>query len=567
MEACFKCKHFVNRRSLKTRLARNINLHPDSKGFEKESKEEIMGREENPFVGQKIHGYLIKNIVIGRGGMGAIYRAYHSGMDRSAAAKFVFDPSNETAERFEREAKAHQRLHEIPYVGRLYHYVTKPYYVLFLELFENPAMNLDDYIDFCREHMNVNLNQPDFQMRLIEAYMKIAFALGQAQQLKDKDGNPAPVIHRDLKPGNIMILNPKQNELEPRVIDWGLARIKPKADITSSSAGMGTPAYMSPEQLQTPDDVDFRSDIYALGLVIFRTRTGEYFCPDIKENDEGHVIAAKVARFMHDSGRVRQRLRTLPLPERVCLEPMLQTNREKRPDGWWEVVGLLRGMYQYHSLRKDGETYHHGAFEEVDSSDPESVASLAPSSKASEETVNAVSKKRLAAILVAVLLLLGGGVVALYFTYFLEPLKLNTRAAEFKARSVDAAVPKPKKPRFTTEVKIKKPPPPPDPFKRESEWCKKHHKKRDAFSSTPTLHAWCVRNRAVKLRRKGMKEDNLEKLSEALEIIKRVRKKFCTWRNLRYDKNIRPYCKKRFWDDIRRTKDLIKEKKRELSLP
>jgi serine/threonine protein kinase len=525
-----------------------------------------MGQQENPWLGEKIDGYHIRHHVIGEGGMGAVYRAHHEEMGRTAAAKFLPLPcSDEMAKRFVREAQAHQRLENIPYVGRLHHFVTrhdgKPCYVLFLELFDKPAITLDEYVFIHSDR----LTHPDFQMRLGEMYMKIAFALGQAQQLKDKNGNTAAVIHRDLKPGNIMILNPQQRELEPRVIDWGLARIKPVAELTSSSAGMGTPAYMSPEQLHTPDDVDFRSDIYSLGLVIFKTRTGEHFCPDIEENDEGHVIAAKAARFMHDSGRVRERLRTLPLPERVCLEPMLQTNRNKRPDGWWEVVGLLRGMYQYHSLRKDGETYHHGAFEKVHSSDIESAVSV--DSKAEEGTVKKDYRKKLVAIAASVLLLLCSGGVALYFAYYLDPLRPEMKVARVKAEAVDASVTKPVQPRFKTEVKIEKKKPPPDPFRRESEWCKKHHKKRDSFSSTPTLHAWCVRNRAVKLRRKGVKEDDPEKIKEALEIIKKVRKKFCTWRNLRYDENIRPYCKEKFWDDIRRSRKMLKKKKRDLSLP
>lgn len=526
-------------------------------------------RDENPWVGEVIDGYEITKQIIGKGGMGSIYLAHHKEMDRKAAAKFLPLPCGDsTAQRFVREAKAHQRLDGIPNVGRLYHFVTshknKPCYVLFLELFEKPAVTLDDYITLYED-----LSKPDLQIKLVKMYMKIAYALGQAQQLKDRDGNPMPVIHRDLKPGNIMILNPKGRELDPRIIDWGLARIKMQAELTSSQLGMGTPLFMPPEQFQTPDEVDFRSDIYALGLCYFRTRTGQYFCPNIDYEDEATVIVAKVTRFLQDSQGVKERLRMLPLPERACLEPMLLSDRIKRPDGWWEVVGLFRGILRYHQLRKSGETIYHGVFERVDDTNEDSVP--VSSSQIAGESGTGNAKQRRVVFLMLALIALIFGCTYLVWRFGFSGSKTTVpvvSASEMTEDEVDEAISELKEEKAELHAVIEATAKPKieekstDPFEREFEWCEKNHKHCDSFDNTPTLHAWCIRNRAITIRKEGVEEDNLEKLKESLEILKEMRQKFCIWQKIRWDKNLGPQCEKRFPSDIRRTKRMIADLKK-----
>lgn len=525
-------------------------------------------RDENPWVGEVIDGYEITNQIIGKGGMGSIYLAHHKEMDRKAAAKFLPLPCSEsTAQRFVREAKAHQRLDGIPNVGRLYHFVTshkeKPCYILFLELFEKPAVTLDDYITLYED-----LNKPDLQIKLVKMYMKISYALGQAQQLKDRDGNSMPVIHRDLKPGNIMVLNPKGRELDPRIIDWGLARIKMQAELTSSQLGMGTPLFMPPEQFQTPDEVDFRSDIYALGLCYFRTRTGQYFCPNIDYEDEATVIVAKVTRFLQDSQRVKERLRMLPLPERACLEPMLAIDRAKRPDGWWEVVGLFRGILKYHQLRKSGETSFHGVFERVDDTNEEYSVPVGSSQIAGEEKSNKGQRKMISLMLALTVLILGCTYLVWHFGFTKSPEVTVpvTSASQMTESEVDEAIAElqeEKEELHVLQEELVKPKveEPPSPFEREFKWCEKHHKYRDSFDDTPTLHAWCIRNRAVQIRNQAEKEEDLEKFEESLKILKKMRQKFCIWQNLRRDKNLGPQCERRFPSDIRRTKRMIADLK------
>lgn len=523
-------------------------------------------RDENPWVGEIVDGYKITKQIIGKGGMGSIYRAYHKEMDRKAAAKFLPLPcSDSTAQRFIREAKAHQRLDGIPNVGRLYHFVTshkgKPCYVLFLELFEKPAVTLDDYITLYED-----LGRPDLQSKLIKMYMKIAYALGQAQQLKDREGNPMPVIHRDLKPGNIMVLNPKGEELDPRIIDWGLARIKNRAELTTSQAGMGTPLFMSPEQFRTPDDVDFRSDIFALGLCYFRTRTGQYFCPDIDYEDEATVIVAKVTRLLNDPQLIKERLRMLPLPERACLEPMLAIDRAKRPDGWWEVVGLFRGILKYHQLRKSGETSFHGVFERVNETNEESLMPVESSQIEEEKEKPATGQRKMIALMLTLFVFILGGTYFVWHFGFTRSSKVTVpvaSASEMTESEIDEAIvalQEEKEELHALQEDLVQPKieeKSSDSFKREFDWCQKHHKSRESFKNTPTLHAWCIRNRAMKIRKKAEKGSNPEKLEESLKIIKKVRKKFCTWSNLRRDKNLKSHCNELFPSDIRRTKRII----------
>src|SRR5208282_2816225 len=87
----------------------------------------------------------------------------------------------------------------------------------------------------------------------------------------------AGVLHRDVKPSNVFVIRDPDGREHTKLVDFGIARIEQSSDrkLSKSGALIGTPEYMSPEQLLAHDDVDVRSDIYALGVTLFECLVGE----------------------------------------------------------------------------------------------------------------------------------------------------------------------------------------------------------------------------------------------------------------------------------------------------
>jgi tRNA A-37 threonylcarbamoyl transferase component Bud32 len=197
--------------------------------------------------------------LIGHGGMGAVYKARQTRLDRLVALK-ILDPDRVRdpafAERFTREARALARLshqhivtiHDFGEVEGLYYFV--------MEYVEGANL---------REVMQAGRLSPPEALALVP---QICEALQFAH-----DGG---VVHRDIKPGNILL----DRVGRVKIADFGLAKLlEPgQADgvsLTVSGEVMGTPAYMAPEQIEHPLDVDHRADIYAVGVVLYEMLTGE----------------------------------------------------------------------------------------------------------------------------------------------------------------------------------------------------------------------------------------------------------------------------------------------------
>ena len=194
---------------------------------------------------------------LGAGAMGAVYLAHDETLDREVALKIPKFPegAGETViKRFYREARAaaalsHPNICAIHDVGEIdgTHYIAMQYV---------PGRELADYVTAKR--------QPQEQVAAM--IRKVALAMQEA--------HTTHLIHRDLKPANIMI----NQRNEPVVMDFGLAkRSDNNQDTRLTQDGMitGSPAYMSPEQLQgNPDDIGPPSDIYNLGVVFYEVLTG-----------------------------------------------------------------------------------------------------------------------------------------------------------------------------------------------------------------------------------------------------------------------------------------------------
>lgn len=200
-----------------------------------------------------IPGYEITQ-VLGQGAMGTVYKARQLALDRPVAIKLLRSEHAQNArylDRLQREAKLTARL-DHPHVVKGIDYGLvegRPYFVM--EFAEGRSLK-----ESLRERGRFS------EKEAIEIAIQIAGALENAYR--------HGVVHRDVKPGNIM-LSP---EGTAKLTDLGLARRPGDPTVTHSGATMGTPQYISPEQARNPSAVDVRSDIYSLGATLYHLVTG-----------------------------------------------------------------------------------------------------------------------------------------------------------------------------------------------------------------------------------------------------------------------------------------------------
>ena len=196
--------------------------------------------------------------LIGKGGMGAVYKARQPGLDRFIALKILppavaSDPG--FAERFNREARALARLSH-PNIVVVYDFgKTGDLHYLVME-----------FVD------GTNLREIERAGRLSpEQALAIVPQICEALQFAHNEG----IVHRDIKPENLLL----DKKGRVKITDFGIAKIVDtpagKAALTGAKDVVGTPHYMAPEQIETPQAVDHRADIYSLGVVFYEMLTGE----------------------------------------------------------------------------------------------------------------------------------------------------------------------------------------------------------------------------------------------------------------------------------------------------
>lgn len=207
-------------------------------------------------VGQQILNYKIERL-IGEGGMGKVYLASHTQLDRKVAIKVLhahLTYSQEFRNRFKAEANLLASLNH-PNIVTLYDYIeNNDFLALIMEYVE--GITMEDYIKktgYVAESYLI----PLFQMVL------------DAFQYAHEHG----IIHRDIKPANI-ILQDLGEGVKVKILDFGIAKIKDSLSKTQTGTQMGTILYMSPEQVKG-QKVDIRSDIYSLGVTLFELATGK----------------------------------------------------------------------------------------------------------------------------------------------------------------------------------------------------------------------------------------------------------------------------------------------------
>jgi len=192
---------------------------------------------------------------IGEGGMAVVYRGRHTTLDRTVAVKVLhphLSSSEKNRTRFAREARAIEAL-EHPNILKIFDYSGpgSDHCFIVTEFIDGPTL---------RELLD------DVGAMMPEPAALIGRELCRALETAHGHG----IVHRDLKPENVML---QTHSGEVKLMDFGIARLLDDAQVTMTGALVGSPAYMSPEQATTAE-LDFRSDLFSLGTVLYRMVTG-----------------------------------------------------------------------------------------------------------------------------------------------------------------------------------------------------------------------------------------------------------------------------------------------------
>ena len=257
---------------------------------------------------------------LGRGGMGVVYRARQTYLDRIVALKLLLtqDGQREFNARFQREAKILASLHH-PHIVACHQAgltaANHPYLVM--EFIDGPDL---------RRH--IEAQGPLSWRDAVQITRDIASALSHAHD--------RGIIHRDVKPENILLAPRATGDAFPfvaKLVDLGLARpTGGDMSLTRQGTIMGTPATMAPEQFDNPDGVDFRADIYGLGCALHVALTGQ---PAFTGTTMAQLISAKVSLPPPNPNR-----QVVGLPEGVgrLVTWMLERDRDARPATYGDLI-------------------------------------------------------------------------------------------------------------------------------------------------------------------------------------------------------------------------------------
>ncbi len=288
-----------------------IDAPPESLAAEMFSEKE----EPENFINREIGRYKIRRL-LGEGGMGKVFLAEDIELERLVALKILpadFADDQARVRRFVREAKAVSALNH-PNILTIYE----------IGNVQNLHFIATEYIK--GETLRQRQKREPLDLReILDAASQIAAALNAAHS--------AGIIHRDIKPENIML----REDGFAKVLDFGLAKLTGKQppsedleaatrqlDLTNPGTIMGTASYMSPEQIRGRTDIDARTDIWSLGVVIFEILTGSVPFPG---ETVGDVIAAILKT---DAPHLSKCVENCPAELERIITKSLQKNREER---------------------------------------------------------------------------------------------------------------------------------------------------------------------------------------------------------------------------------------------
>ncbi|HSK78680.1 MAG TPA: serine/threonine-protein kinase [Thermoanaerobaculia bacterium] len=274
-------------------------------------------------IGRRVGSWVLER-EIGRGGMGSVFQARHVSLSTLAAIK-VLSPGLESEEsfrqRFHREAGLQAQLRH-PNVARV------------LDYFEDGGQwfLVVDYLD--RGSLAEVLSREGAKVPRPQA---IAWARQALAGLGHAHGKG--IVHRDVKPANLLL-----NESgEVAVADFGIARADTGPGLTTTGVAVGTPQYMSPEQILHPDGIDRRTDVYSLGVVLYEMLAGR------KPFDSGSQFSILQAHVSEPPPPLRSLDPGIPPAlEAVVMRALAKKPEERYPD----CESMIRDLDRAAELRE-----------------------------------------------------------------------------------------------------------------------------------------------------------------------------------------------------------------------
>jgi serine/threonine-protein kinase len=309
-----------------------------------------------PAAGDVVDGRYVLIEQLGKGGMGVVWKARSTALDVEVAVKLVRSsptPSSDAFKRMAREAHAAARLGHPAMATVLDFGATAagdPYVVM--ELLHGESLG-----DVLGRERRVDA------VRAVSTLLPILDGLREAHE--------KGIVHRDIKPENLFITKTTRGRLQPKVLDFGIAKLEESPEacrLTQDGAVLGSPGYFSPEQARGEANIDLRTDIWSISVVLYELITGELPFTGPNYNALLMSILKDTPRSIVDHGYGDAELWRI-------LQRGLMRDRTKRWGSMWELGRALAGWL-----------YEQGVTADVTSRsikdgwlDPRSVSEQAPS--------------------------------------------------------------------------------------------------------------------------------------------------------------------------------------------
>ena len=271
----------------------------------------MAGAPDTPKPGYIVAGRYVLLRHVGRGGMGAVWRARDERLGRPVAVKTMAKrlvASKVALDRFEREARAIAQLRS-PHIVQIHDFGVQYFPYMVMELLKGQPLNVR-----LKQKKVLGLDE------VCRHVVQICKALHVA--------NKAGIVHRDLKPGNVFIETTDDDEETVKVIDFGLAKAfnVEGQQITQVGTLMGTPRYMSPEHFGVTKGIDTRADLWSLAVISYRALAG-------KSPFDGNPQEIAMAVLNEDAPSITSIDPTLSAALDVFYKRAFQRDREDRfPD-------------------------------------------------------------------------------------------------------------------------------------------------------------------------------------------------------------------------------------------